>query len=82
VSSGPGRQRRPGANETSWKPWALLILAVLALIVILQNSQEVAFKLLFINTSAPLILLLLVFTLIGAAIGYFAPMIRRGRSRD
>jgi uncharacterized integral membrane protein len=73
--------QRPGqqAAGTQWKGWALLVLAALALIVILQNSQEVTFNLLFLNTSAPLILLLLIFTLLGVAIGYLAPMVRRDR---
>ena len=58
------------------------MVVALALIVILQNSQEVTFNLLFIDTSAPLILLLLIFTLVGVAIGYLTPMVRRDRNRD
>jgi len=55
------------------------VAVALVLIVVLQNSQEVEFNLLFVNTTAPLILLLLVFTMIGAAIGYLGPIVRRGR---
>ena len=54
------RRPDPAKPETNWKRWGLLVLVALALIVILQNSQEVSFNLLFINTSAPLILLLLI----------------------
>jgi uncharacterized integral membrane protein len=74
--------QNPAEDSTNWRRWALLGVVILALIVILQNSQQVKFKLLFLNTEAPLVLLLLVFTLIGAAIGYFGPMIRRGREKD
>lgn len=76
------RRPSPAKPETNWKRWGLLVLVALALIVILQNSQEVTFNLLFIDTSAPLILLLLIFTLVGAAIGYLTPMVRRDRDRN
>lgn len=78
--SSPARSRSDSADTgTSWKRWALVAAAILVLIVVLQNSQEVEFNLLFVNTTAPLILLLLVFTLLGAAIGYLFPIVRRGR---
>lgn len=73
--------RNTQGSETSWKRWGLLVVVVLTLVVVLQNSQTVDFNLLFINTSAPLILLLLIFTLLGAAIGYLAPLVRRGRDK-
>jgi uncharacterized integral membrane protein len=78
--SSPSRPRGDTAEAgTSWKRWALVVAAILVLIVVLQNSQEVEFNLLFVNTTAPLILLLLVFTMLGAAIGYLFPIVRRGR---
>jgi uncharacterized integral membrane protein len=82
MTSRSDQRRSPEASETQWKRWALLVVVALALIVILQNSQEVTFNLLFIDTSAPLILLLLIFTLVGVAIGYLTPMVRRDRNRD
>jgi uncharacterized integral membrane protein len=72
----------PAESTTNWRRWALLVVVALVLIVVLQNSQTVDFNLLFLNTSAPMILLLAVFTMIGAAIGYFTPIIRRGRDKD
>ncbi len=78
--SSPAKPRNvPAEAETNWKRWALVAVAILVLIVVLQNSQEVEFNLLFVDTTAPLILLLLVFTLLGAAIGYLVPIVRRGR---
>lgn len=70
-------QNRKG--ETNWKMWGFAVLVLLFLIVILQNSQSVDFKLLFVSTHSPLILLLAVSALIGAAIGYLAPIMRRHR---
>lgn len=67
-------------NEVQWKFWAFGIAILLLLIVFLQNSQEVAFKFLFIvDTSAPLVVLLLVAAAVGAVIGYTAPILRRHR---
>lgn len=63
-----------------WRRWGLGVVVVLLLIVILQNSQSVRFKLLFlVDTRAPLVLLLFAFAAIGAAIGYVAPILRKHR---
>ncbi len=66
-------------GEVNWKLWALGIGFLLFLIVVLQNNQTVKVKLLFVSTEAPLILLLAASALIGAAIGYLAPILRRHR---
>jgi uncharacterized integral membrane protein len=66
-------------GEVQWKRWALGIAIVLLLVIVLQNSQKVDFNLLFISTSTPLIVLLLITALIGAIIGYTGPILRRHR---
>lgn len=66
-------------GEFQWKRWGLGILVVVLLIVIFQNSQKVEFKLLFISTDAPLILILAGAAIVGAIIGYTAPIMRRHR---
>lgn len=73
----PSRNRADDGIQ--WKRWALGILAALLLIVILQNSQTVEFKFLFISTDAPLILILAGAAVVGAIIGYTAPILRRHR---
>ena len=79
MSSPVRSHQNPAEKKTNWKVWGVVAAAILILIVVLQNSQEVDFNLLFVNTSAPLILLLVVFTLLGAGIGYLVPIVRRGR---
>ena len=67
---------------TNWRAWMIGSLVALAVIVALQNSQEVDLDVLFITTTAPLIAILLVFLGIGALIGYVGPVVRRHRRRE
>jgi uncharacterized integral membrane protein len=48
----------------------LAVLGVVALVFILLNSQEVKIKFLVGETTAPLILALVISTALGAAVGY------------
>jgi uncharacterized integral membrane protein len=66
-------------KETSRRTWLVGALVALVLIVALQNSQEVQVDVLFLNMSAPLIVILLVAVAVGALIGYLAPVLRRHR---
>jgi uncharacterized integral membrane protein len=63
----------------SWRQWALGIAIVLLAIIVIQNSQDVDVDILFINTTAPLIVILLIAALLGAVIGYVFPVVRRHR---
>jgi uncharacterized integral membrane protein len=67
---------------TNWRAWVVGTLVVLAVIVALQNSQEVDLDILFVNTEAPLIVILLIFLGIGAVIGYVGPLVRRHRREE
>ena len=67
-------------KDVQWKFWAWGIAVLLLLIIVLQNSQDVEFKVLFfVDTSAPLVFLLLLAAALGAVIGYTAPILRRHR---
>ncbi len=67
---------------TNWRAWFVGILVALAVIVALQNSQKTDVDILFVSTSAPLIVLLLIFLAIGALIGYVGPVVRRHRRQE
>jgi uncharacterized integral membrane protein len=72
-------EEKKGVN---WRAWTVGILVALAIIVALQNSQDADLDILFISTTAPLIVILLVFLGIGAVIGYVGPVIRRHRREE
>jgi len=71
--------RREGTN---WRAWLLGTAAVLLVIIAAQNSQTVDVDILFVNTSAPLIVLLLIAGALGAVIGYVLPLVRRHRREE
>jgi uncharacterized integral membrane protein len=72
-------QEKKGVN---WRAWIVGALVVLVVIVALQNSQDVKVDVLFITTTAPLIVALLVAVAIGAVIGYVGPVVRRHRREE
>lgn len=53
--------------------------AVLLVVFVAQNSQEVTVDFLFTTTETPLIFALLIAGALGALIGWLAPILRRGR---
>lgn len=67
-----------GASDgIQWKRILLGVLVIILLVIVFQNSQTVTVKLLFLKTSMPLIVILLITALIGAAVGYLLPAVRR-----
>ncbi|MGN6254857.1 MAG: lipopolysaccharide assembly protein LapA domain-containing protein [Solirubrobacterales bacterium] len=69
-------------QSVNWRAWTVGILAALVLVVALQNSQRVHVDILFVNLSAPLIVVILIAAAIGAVIGYVGPLVRRHRRED
>ena len=66
-------------KPTNWRAWIIGVLIALVVVVCLQNSQTVAFEVLFASFEAPLIIVLAVFVLIGMLIGYIGPVWQRHR---
>jgi len=67
------------SKPVNWRAWLVGTLAALVAIVALQNSQQVDVDVLFVNVSAPLIVVILAAVGVGALIGYVAPLVRRHR---
>jgi uncharacterized integral membrane protein len=75
----PGHLEGRREEGTNWRLWSVLALAVLAIIFIALNSQDVVVDFLVAETEAPLVVALLISTLLGVAIGWLAPIVRRHR---
>lgn len=73
------REGMPKREGRGWRFWLLVVAAFLFLILVAQNAQEVEIDLLFINTTAPLIVALLIAGGLGALIGWALPHVRRSR---
>lgn len=56
--------------------------AVLALILIAQNSQKVSFNFYFANTEMPLFFGLVIAFVLGAIVGMLLPHVRAGRRKS
>lgn len=72
----------PERKQVNWRAWLIGVLAALLLVVALQNSQRVDVDVLFVNVSAPLIVVILATAAIGALIGYVTPVLRRHRRQE
>lgn len=66
------RQDKPPRRSPSPKQWAALVVAVLALVFILQNLAYVRVQFFLIHSTAPLWVILLVTLGAGYVIGWFA----------
>lgn len=71
----PGKQR-------SWRFYAAIVIAIVALVFILQNSQKVEVDFIVATTSTPLFFILLITFLAGFLAGWLWPHVRRDRKRE
>jgi uncharacterized integral membrane protein len=62
-----------------WRFYLLATAGVLLLILVAQNLQQVKLDFLFIHTTTPLIVALLIAGALGALIGWALPHVRRSR---
>lgn len=72
----------PEKKPVNWRAWLVGALVALVVVVALQNSQQVDVDVLFVNLSAPLIVVILAAVAIGAVAGYVAPVMRRHRREE
>ncbi len=73
------RRERPERRRISPKVVLGLIVAVLGVILILQNTKDTKVHLLFWDVTAGLWILLIGAVLLGMLLGWLLPKLRRGR---
>ncbi len=77
INTSLGRER----SVAKFKLLASLILAVLGLIIVLQNTNSVETRLLFITVTMPQAILLFTTTMVGFALGVLVALILSGRQQ-
>lgn len=68
-------------KDRSWRTYAAAAVGVLALILVIQNSQKVEFRFFFVEGETPLFFGLIITFLLGALVGWLLPRVRGGRHR-
>lgn len=72
---------KPG-KDRGWRFYAVIVVVVLALVLIFQNSQKVQVDFIFATAETPLFFILIITFALGALTGWLLPHVRRGRKRD
>ena len=73
---------RAAEHRTNWRQWLIAIVALLLLILVIQNSQKVEVHFFFADTHTPLIFALLIAAALGVLIGWLLPRLRRARKAE
>ncbi len=82
-----GRRSEEGSqadagNDRGWRFYMWVLLAALAAIFVLQNTDDTDISFLFAEAQLPLFFALLLAVVLGIAIGWLTPKVRRGRGRE
>ncbi len=62
-----------------WRFYVAAFIGLLAFVVVIQNTDTTNFKFLLAEAEMPLIFGLIIAILLGVAIGWLGPHVRRGR---
>lgn len=78
---------RPGQDVLKkegrgWRFYTACTIGLLALIIVLQNTESTTVTILFAETEMPLIFALVVAILIGVAIGWLTPKVRGSKRHE
>ncbi len=81
---GAGREQKAGERIKPMKPKyiILLIIAILSLIVLLQNTQVVMFRILFWKIEMSRVVMILLLLALGFISGFVVGRLNRGRAKN
>lgn len=71
-----------GKKERGWRFYLAAGLAILALVFVIQNTEETNVSFLFAETEMPLFFALIITLAVGALIGWLTPRVRRSRKEQ
>ena len=72
----------PGqGGKSQVRLYAIGVAVILAVILVVQNSQKVEFNFFFLSAETPLFFGLLIAFFLGAVVGWLLPRVRGSRSR-
>ena len=70
-----------GDRGRGWRFYAAVATAILALVFVIQNTEQTNVTFLFAETELPLFFALIIAIALGALIGWLAPRVRRSERR-
>lgn len=72
----------PGqGGKSQFRLYAIGVAVILAVILIVQNSERVEFKFFFASAETPVFFGLLIAFFLGAIVGWLLPRVRGGKNR-
>jgi uncharacterized integral membrane protein len=82
-----GSGERPGhaalkKESRGWRFYLACTIGLLALIIVMQNTESTTVTILFAETEMPLIFALVVAILLGVAIGWLTPKVRGSKRHE
>ncbi len=77
AAPGSDKIESTGKDGRGWRFYLMIAFAALAAIFVLQNTDETNISFLFATTELPLFFALVIAILLGMAIGWLTPRVRR-----
>lgn len=82
AQGGQGKYEPGQGGKSQLRLYAIGVAVILAVILIVQNSQKVEFNFFFASAKTPLFFGLLIALFLGAIVGWLLPRVRGSRNRD
>ncbi len=74
----PTKPQRDQRGGTNWRHWLIGFVAVVLILFVALNSQQVKINFIVGSATTPLVFALLIAAVLGMLIGWLGPRVRRG----